>query len=402
MECSTEVWERVLFQSLELLPDSNDEPLAATVDFIFKAALHCQHLPEAVSTNKRIYNVSSASSFLVICLFPWGASLTLVCLLLQVRSVRVRLKNLGTEVSPCVLDYLSRTITSCADIAESIFRDIDCDEDFGDNFSPTPRGLFIFGESGPNSEKLLSGEDQAFHGSSYFSDIYILIEMLSIPCLAVEAAQIFERAVARGTFDPQSVAVALERRITRRLNFTSQYVAENFQQPDVVMDGEAIEQIRSQGDDFTSVLGLAETLALSRDSRVKGFVKILYAILFKQYPDESHRLRMLKRLVDRATTTADASRDIDLDMEILVMLACEQQETVRPVLSMMREVAELANVDRATLWHQLCASEDDILRIREERNAETASMSKEKVVLSQRINESEATNSRLKVIIFLY
>ncbi|XP_059658166.1 uncharacterized protein LOC132304488 isoform X2 [Cornus florida] len=72
LECSSEVWERALFQSFELLADSNDEPLAATVDFIFKAALQCQHLPEAV------------------------------------RSVRVRLKKLGTDVSPCVLDYLSR------------------------------------------------------------------------------------------------------------------------------------------------------------------------------------------------------------------------------------------------------------------------------------------------------
>lgn len=48
LECGSEVWERVLFQSFELLTDSNDEPLAATIDFIFKAASQCQHLPEAV------------------------------------------------------------------------------------------------------------------------------------------------------------------------------------------------------------------------------------------------------------------------------------------------------------------------------------------------------------------
>ena len=48
LECGSEVWERVLFQSFELLADSNDEPLAATIDFIFKAASQCQHLPEAV------------------------------------------------------------------------------------------------------------------------------------------------------------------------------------------------------------------------------------------------------------------------------------------------------------------------------------------------------------------
>lgn len=49
LECSSEVWERVLFQTLDLLADCNGEVLAATVDFVFKAALHSQHLPEAVS-----------------------------------------------------------------------------------------------------------------------------------------------------------------------------------------------------------------------------------------------------------------------------------------------------------------------------------------------------------------
>ncbi|KAL6534108.1 hypothetical protein OROHE_013941 [Orobanche hederae] len=357
LECSSEVWERVLFQSLELLADCNDEPLAATVDFIFKAALHCQHLPEAV------------------------------------RSVRVRLKNLGAEVSPCVLDYLSRTVTSCADIAGSFLRDIDCDDGYGDNLSPTPSGLFIFGENGSNPVRFQSGEDKA--GKPHFSDIYILIEMISIPCLAVEAAQIFERAVARGAFVSQSVSLALERRLTRQLNFTSHYVAENFQQPDVILEGETIELMRLP-DDFTSVLSLAETFALSKDSRVKGFVKILYTMLFKQFTDESHRLRLLKRLVDRITTAADVRRDLDLDMEVLVILVCEDQETVRPVLNMMREVAELANVDRAALWHQLCTIEDDILHIHEERKAELASMSEEKSVLSQRLSESEATSNRLK------
>lgn len=48
LECGNDVWERVLLQSLELLSDSNDELLAATIDFVFKAASQCQHLPEAV------------------------------------------------------------------------------------------------------------------------------------------------------------------------------------------------------------------------------------------------------------------------------------------------------------------------------------------------------------------
>ncbi|XP_022893917.1 uncharacterized protein LOC111408383 [Olea europaea var. sylvestris] len=224
----------------------------------------------------------------------------------------------------------------------------------------------------------------------------ILIEMLSIPCLAVEASQTFERAVARGAFVPQSVAMVLERRLTRYLNLNTQYIAESSQQPDLVVEGEALEQLTAQRDDFTAVLGLAETLALSRDLCVKGFVKMLYPMLFKWYADDSYRFRMLKRLVNRATSTTDTTREIDLDLEILVILVCEEQEIVRPVLSMMREVAELANVDRAALWHQLCANEDEILHVRDEKKAESASMSKEKAILSQRLSESEATTSRLK------
>ena len=36
-------------------------------------------------------------------------------------------------VSSCVLDYLSRMVNSCADVAEALLRDIDCDDDFGNN-----------------------------------------------------------------------------------------------------------------------------------------------------------------------------------------------------------------------------------------------------------------------------
>ncbi|XP_044472461.1 uncharacterized protein LOC123201075 [Mangifera indica] len=360
LDCGSEVWEHILLQSFELLTDSNDEPLAAALDFIFKAASQCQHLPEAV------------------------------------RSVRVRLKNLGSDVSLCVLDFLSKTVNSWADVAETILRDIDCDDDFGDNCSTMSCGLFLFGENGPTSEKWHLVDEQAFRATCHFSDIYILIEMLSIPCLAVEAAQTFERAVAKGTIVAQAVAMVLERRLAQRLNLNARFVAENLHHADVVAEGEANEQLRVQHDDFNCVLGLAETLALSGDLHVKGFVKILYTILLKWYPDESYRGKMLKRLVKRATSTTDSSREVDLDLEILVILVCEEQEIVRPVLSMMREVAELAIVDRAALWHQLCTSEDEIIRIREERKAEMANIVREKAIISQKLNESEATNNRLK------
>ncbi|KAL6980216.1 hypothetical protein U1Q18_021859 [Sarracenia purpurea var. burkii] len=359
LECSSEVWASILFQSFEFLKHSNDEPLVATLDFIFKAALQCQHLPEAV------------------------------------RAVRVRLKDLGSEVSPCVLDYVSRMVNSCADVTEVILREIDCEDDFGENDSVIPCGFFKFGVNGPTFEGLHAVDEGTFC-DSYFSDIYILIEMLSIPSLAVEASQTFERAVARGAVVAQSVAMVLERRLAWKLSFTSQFVAENFQHADVAVEGESIEQLRGQGDDFASILGLAETLALSRDPLVRGFVKVLYTILFKWYANESYRLRMLKRLVDRATSTTDSSCDVDLDLEILMILVSEEQEIVRSVLSMMREVAEVANVDRVALWHQLRAIEDEIICIREEKKSEISNMAKEKAIISQRLNESEATTNRLK------
>ncbi|KAJ1413170.1 hypothetical protein SESBI_19933, partial [Sesbania bispinosa] len=360
LECGSEVWERILFQSFELLTDSNDEPLAATIDFVFKAASQCQHLSEAV------------------------------------RSVRVRLKNLGLEVAPCVLDFLSKTINSWGDVAETILRDIDCDDDYGDNCSSLPCGIFLFGEHGSAPTGLHVIDEQTFRASRHFSDIYILFEMLSIPCLAVEASQTFERAVARGAIGAQSVALVLESRLSQRLNSNARCVSENFQNSDGATEGDACEQLGVQRDDFTSVLGLAETLALSRDPCVKEFVKLLYMIMFRWYANESYRGRMLKRLVDRATSTTDNGREVDFDLEILVTLVCEEQEIIRPVLSMMREVAELANVDRAALWHQLCASEDEIIRIREESKIEISNMAKEKAVISQKLSESEATNNRLK------
>ncbi|KAL3497339.1 hypothetical protein ACH5RR_040071 [Cinchona calisaya] len=146
---STQVWELVLFQSFGLLADSNDEPLAATVDFIFKAAVYCQHFPQAV------------------------------------RAVRVRLKNL----------------------------DIDND-DFGDDCSATPCGMYLIGES-ETYERMHAVNQQACHTNHCVSDIYILIEMLSIPCLTIEASQTFERTVARGAIVSQSIDMVLERHLLR-------------------------------------------------------------------------------------------------------------------------------------------------------------------------------------------
>lgn len=300
------------------------------------------------------------------------------------------------EVSPCVLDLLSKTVNSWGDVSDIILRDIDCD-DADDFCSKISRELFLFGEAGPTSESLHPLDEQDLHAARHFSDIYILIELLSIPCLAVEASQTFERAVARGAITAKSVAVVLEKRLAQKTNSNTRFIAESLQPGDSVTDGETNEQRRVQRDDFTSIVGLAETLALSRDPRVRGFVKMLYPLLFKWYASESYRARMLKRLVDRVTSSAENNREVDMDLEILVMLIGDEQEIIRPVLNMMRDVAELANVDRAALWHQLCATEEENSRIREESKVEIANMMKEKTALSQKLSESDAMNIRLKV-----
>ncbi|XP_042487745.1 uncharacterized protein LOC122067978 [Macadamia integrifolia] len=356
LEFGSEVWERVLFQTFKLLTDSNDEPLAATISFIFKAASQCKHIPQAV------------------------------------RAVRTRLKSLGTEVSPSVLDFLAKTVSSWADVAEAMLRDIDSDYELGDSCLRTPCGL-LYGENGFTAEGLHLVEDE--HAGRHFADVCVLIEMLSTPCLAIEASRVFERAISHGAILDQSVAMVLERRHAQRLSINFRSVAENFPHKDAV-EGKTNESLLAQEDDFAPLLGLAEALALSREPRVQGFVRMLHAMLFKLYADEGYRGRMLKGLIDRATSTTDNCREVDVDLDILVYLVREEQGIVRPVLSMMREVAELANVDRAALWHQLCAIEDENIRALEERKAELSSMAREKAILSQRLSDSEATNNHLK------
>ncbi|KAL3745450.1 hypothetical protein ACJRO7_014537 [Eucalyptus globulus] len=357
LECGIGVWEHLLGQTLEFLQDSNDEPLAANIGFVFKAAAECQQLPQAV------------------------------------RSVRDRLKCLGAEVSPCVLDLLSKTIKSQRDLAAAMLRDIDCDKDFGEIDATMPYRLLVCSDNGQDTQRLHAVDEQALFSARHFADIYVLIEMLSIPHLAAEASQTFERAVAKGAFVAQTVAIVLDSRVACRLNL-SRFTGENMQITDG--EGESNHQLRNQQDDFASVFGLAETLTLSRDPCVKDFLKVLYAILFKGYPDESCRQRMLKRLVDRAISTSDNSRDVELDLDILVLLVSEEQEFIRPVLSMTREATELANVDRAALWHQVCGREEEITRLREERKAEISNMVREKAAVSRKLGESEAMNNRLK------
>ncbi|CAL9753797.1 unnamed protein product [Musa acuminata subsp. burmannicoides] len=358
LEFGSEVWERILYQAFELLTDSSDEPLVATMSFVFKAASQCQHLPQAV------------------------------------RAFRLRLKSLGTEVPQCVLHILTKILHTCADVAEAIINDIDSDSELDGNCTISC-GTYADGTNGVSPGGMHVGKDQVVHGCHNHADVYILVEMLSIPGLFVEVSQVFERALIRGAIGLQSVALVLERRHSQRLNIKSTSIVDDSQNRQALLD-ENIDSLSVQEDDFASVLSLGEVLSLSRDTRVQDFVRMLYAIMFKIYAEEHYRFRMLKGLVERATNVSNSCRVVDIDMDVLVFLVREEDGIARPVLNILREVAEVSQVDRANLWHQICAVEDENVRFREERQEEIANFAHEKAALSQRLNESEATTNSLK------
>lgn len=359
LEFGSEIWERVLLQAFELLTESIDEPLVAAISFVFKAASQCHHLPQAV------------------------------------RSVRSKLKSMRAEVPQCVLDVLRNIIHTWGDVAKAILRDIDSDCELDENCMTAPCGIFSYGVNGLSADEMPVGQEQVVDSCHHLSDVYILVEMLSIPGLFVDVSQVFERAVVRGAIGLRSVAMVLERRHSRSSAGKSRPILEDSQNIRDLVDGEN-EPLSIQDDDFTSIISLGEVLSLSRDTRVQDFVRMLYAIMFKIYSEEQYRVRMLKVLVDRATSSSDNCRVADIDMDVLAFLVREEDGIARPVLNMMREVTELAQVDRATLWHQLCAIEDENIRSREERQSELSNFAREKTGLTQRLSESEASTSRLK------
>ncbi|KAG7567707.1 MATH/TRAF domain [Arabidopsis thaliana x Arabidopsis arenosa] len=360
LECDSEVWEHILFQSFELLSDSNEESLVAAIHFTFKTASQCQHLPEAVN------------------------------------AVRERLKSLGADVSLCVLDYMSKTVHSWPDIAEMILRDINTDNSLGGNFTTLPCGPFLIGENETASEMADLMDEHEFYANRQFFDVYILLEMLSISCLAEEASQTFERAVARGAIVAQAVAMVLEKQRVQGPNLNATSGDASFKHQDPVLEGEASEQPATGGTEFRTILNLAETLTHSRDPQVRGFVKMLYTILFKWFPDQPFRVQILRRLVDRFTSPTSSGHDLDLELEILAILIFQEQEVARPVLAMLKKVVEHANIDRAALWHQLRANKEELVRLKEEKKTEIQSMTKEKSSITQKLSESEAANTRLK------
>ena len=239
------------------------------------------------------------------------------------------------------------------------------------------------------------------------ADVDFLVEMLTMPTLRIEAQRVFERAIARGAFGEQSVVMVLERRRSQRLILGTRMSASSATAPashvqDPLMPGTpggGIDYLHplEEDDDFPAVLQLAEALALSRDLRVREFVSTMYAVMFKVYGDEGYHERMLRGLVERATSSTSGPHEVELGMDILTFLVREEEGTARPVLSMMRKVAEAANAERNVLWQQLRSRDDDILRSRNERQAELGRVSREKAVLSQRLADADIAQGRLKV-----
>jgi hypothetical protein len=86
-------------------------------------------------------------------------------------------------------------------------------------------------------------------------------------------------------------------------------------------------------------------------------------------------------------------------MDVLVFLVKEEYGIARPVLNMLREVAEVAQADRSNLWHQICTTEDENIRLREDMEMEQTNFTNEKIALNQQLTEVEATIGRLRVFI---
>jgi hypothetical protein len=300
---------------------------------------------------------------------------------------------LGTEVPSCVLEFLSKTVHSRPDVAEALLKDIGSDPEPDSSCLSSPCSTCT--KDGLSTEGMPSWQEQSVHGSNYLSDVFMLIEMLSIPGLFVEVAQVLERALLQGAFGLQLVAMVLERRHSHGLSSKSGAAVYDLQDKQVLLGGQSQSPI--QEGDFTSVLALGEVLSLSTEARVQDFVRMLYAIMFKIYAEDHYRYRILKGLVDRATNSSDNCREVDIDMDVLVFLVKEEFGIARPVLSMMREAAEVAQADRANLWHQICATEDENIRLHEEIDIEQTKFTNEKAVLTQRLTESEATTGHLRV-----
>ena len=301
---------------------------------------------------------------------------------------------MGSAVSPRVLDVVRSTVSSDMDVGKALLRDIDidCECNEPDIALPTSSTLFEYQDGVAITEQL-----HLAAACWRVADVDILVEMLTIPSLRTEAQQVFERAIAKGAFGEHSVVMVLERRHTQRLIMDSRCHLNGLQSVEASLQGSKDISISEEDNDFPVVLGLAEALALSPDVRVREFVSTLYAVMFKVYCGEAYRERMLRGLVENATSNAHTPVDSELGMDILTFLVGEEEGTAKPVLCMMREAVELANADRAILYQKLRTNDEEMALARKERQEEISNLIKEKLTLSQKAIEAENAQTRLKV-----
>eukprot|EP00850_Spirogloea_muscicola_P017601 SM000153S01590 [mRNA] locus=s153:33191:42651:- [translate_table: standard] len=427
MEAGPEVGDAVLEQALLAMPHVEDDALAAVMSFALKAAGDCGRLPYAVA------------------------------------AIRSRLKRLGPAVPPRVLDVVRGSVSSRPGVAEALLRGIEDDCDPSEVDIASSAATLVSAADRDNggaaeqldAEKLQAAAEQAAAACWRVADVDILVEMLTLPQFRFQARAVFEACVNRGAFGEQSVVMVLERRRAQRLILQRGVGAAGWQgevpswQQEVPLNWQLLsplpgeeEQIHlastahveedSEEDDFFAMLGLAEALSPSKEARVRDFVSTLYAVMFKVYADEVSRERMLRGLVERATSSTTvtsirgassvgpresgpggrpgtaASRSVgligratlpheaELGMDILTFLVREEEGTARPALALMREAAETSVAARDAMWQQLTAVSEELKAVTVERQLEVARLTKEKAALQQKLADTENTLGRIK------
>ncbi|XVF48034.1 hypothetical protein PTKIN_Ptkin03bG0158100 [Pterospermum kingtungense] len=350
LQIGIDVWECAFFQASEVVGDLNGEALGAAIKLLFKAASKCQQISQAVSV------------------------------------VHQRLRSLGDEVSPYVLAILRKTLNSSSDLAVTMLRKIGC------VFSPVHLANGIrpkpFGENGLATKHLRAGDH-------HFSDIFMLLEMLTIPPIATETTQVFEKGIANGFITYHLVEMVLER-YASILGVTVDS-SEKHQFGNTEMAGKgSMGSLHSLYPEevFTLVFGLADKLLQSRNCQIHGFLRNFYSILFRLFDNENYHKKMLRRLVEYAMGAANNCSETSLD--ILVFLVHKEFEVSRLVLSMIRDDFQLANSELSALQRQLRVRENECSLAKVELQAEVSKMSIEKSTLLERLHKSEAATLRCK------
>lgn len=348
LDIDSELWERVFSQALKLLTESNDEALPAALEIVAKAALRCHHLPQAAI------------------------------------AVRLKLKSLGTNIPRCLLDVLPNIMHNCSDVAKAILCDIDSNCEVDESFSTESGNVSSLGVNGVSAEEMNTA-----NGFTKFSDALILMEMLSVPNLFLDAAQVFEKAIVRGAIGLRSVSIVLDWRHSMGFSCTSSHVEylSVRDKPVLLNDKDMVH--------FTSLLLLCKELSHSKNSGVHDFVKKLYAVAFKLYSEEQYRTKMLNVLIHDAIISSNDCQEANIDMDVLAFLVREDGFATS-VMKMTSEIVKLIQSDKEALWNKVCKLENEKAQFQLERNKEQSDFSNEKDILKQRLSDSETANSCLQ------